>query len=47
MRYVLALDQVVDVLTKALHVDHFLYHKDKLHVFESPFRLRGVVEETS
>ena len=45
--YVPTLDQMVDVLTKALTVDRFLYLKDKFHVFESPFRLRGAVEDTS
>lgn len=36
VRYVPALDQVVDVLTKSLYTDRFLYIKAKLHVFDSP-----------
>ena len=50
MLYVPTLDQMADVLTKALIVDRFLYLKDKFHVFESPFRFpggRGAVEDTS
>ena len=44
VRYVPALDQAVDVLTKVVSIYHFLYLKDKLHVFPSSFHLRGVVE---
>ena len=42
-----ALDQVADILTKALPVDRFLYLKDMLHVFESPFQSWGIIEDTS
>ena len=45
VRYVSALDQIADVLTKVVPIDCFPYLKDKLHVFPSPFRLRGAVEE--
>ena len=39
VRYVPALDQVIDVLIKAVPTYRFLYLKDKLHVFPSPFRI--------
>ena len=42
VRYVPALDQVADALTKALPTNRFLYVKDKLHVSTSPFRLLGL-----
>ena len=39
VRYVRALDQIANVLIKAVPSDFFLYLKDKLHVFPSPFHL--------
>ena len=42
VRYVPTLDQVIDVLTKAISTYHYFYLKDKFHVFPSPFRLRGL-----
>ena len=39
--------QVADILTKALLVDRFLYLKDMLHFFESPFQSWGIIKDTS
>ena len=43
IRYVHTLEQTADVLTKGLSVTRFLKMKNKLHVEESPFHLRGSV----
>uniref|UniRef100_A0A803P4A9 Integrase catalytic domain-containing protein n=1 Tax=Cannabis sativa TaxID=3483 RepID=A0A803P4A9_CANSA len=41
VRYVPSIDQVADILTKALSKDRFAYVKSKLKVCVTPFRLRG------
>ena len=44
IRYVPTLEQTADVLTKGLSVPRFLKLRDKLHVKQSPSRLREGVE---
>uniref|UniRef100_A0A803NPG5 Reverse transcriptase Ty1/copia-type domain-containing protein n=1 Tax=Cannabis sativa TaxID=3483 RepID=A0A803NPG5_CANSA len=45
VRYVPAVDQVADALTKSLFTDRFLYLKGKLQMAPTPFRWRGDVNQ--
>ncbi|PON53958.1 hypothetical protein PanWU01x14_198360 [Parasponia andersonii] len=45
VRYVPSKEQVVDVLTKPLNEEKFLYFRDKLKVHRSPFSLGGSVKK--